>query len=89
MPRPTDGAAPVGAIDLTGEVCPMTFVKAELQLDRMASGETLEIVLKAAGQVRSVPQSLRDEGHRIESVRREGDRYHLVVRRGEVGATPP
>ena len=73
----------VKEVDLTGEVCPMTFVKAKLHLDRVAPGEALTLVLKAGDQVRSVPRSLRDEGHKIEAVHREADRFHLLVRRGE------
>jgi tRNA 2-thiouridine synthesizing protein A len=70
-------------VDLTGEVCPMTFVKAKLHLDGIAVGETLALVLLGGEQMRNVPQSLREEGHRIEAVQRDGDRYRLLVRRGE------
>ena len=70
-------------VDLTGEVCPMTFVKAKLRLEQIAPGQILELVLKEGEQMRSVPISLKAEGHKIEAVRREGDRYHLLVRKGE------
>jgi len=73
----------VREVDLTGEVCPMTFVKAKLHLDAVAVGDALTLKLKAGEQIRNVPRSLRDEGHRIEAVRREGDLYYLVVRKGE------
>lgn len=71
----------VPLVDLTGEICPMTFVKAKLHLDRIAPGEALSLVLRAGDQIRNVPRSLRDEGHRIEAVTQEGDRYHLLVRK--------
>ena len=29
------------ALDITGEVCPMTFVRTKLVLERMAGGQTL------------------------------------------------
>lgn len=73
----------VRQVDLTAEVCPMTFVKAKLHLGKIAPGEALWLVLKAGEQIRNVPRSLRDEGHRIEAVRQEGDRYALLVRKGE------
>jgi tRNA 2-thiouridine synthesizing protein A len=69
-------------VDLTGEVCPMTFVKAKLHLDRIASGDALEIVLKDGEQLRSVAMSLKEEGHRIEQVRHDGNRAHVLVRKG-------
>jgi len=70
-------------VDLTGQVCPMTFVHAKLQLDRLAPGEAITLILRSGEQIRNVPRSLRDEGHRIEAVRKEGETYHLLVRRGE------
>jgi len=79
----TEHETEVREVDLTGEVCPMTFVKAKLHLDGIAVGDALTLTLKAGEQIRNVPASLRDEGHRIEAVRREGDCYHLLVRRGE------
>jgi TusA-related sulfurtransferase len=33
-------------IDITGEVCPMTFVRTKLRLERMQSGETLAVRLR-------------------------------------------
>ncbi len=68
-------------IDLTGEVCPMTFVRTKLHLEQIASGEVLELVLKEGEQMRNVPRSIKDDGHRIEDVRQDGDRYHLLVRK--------
>lgn len=68
-------------VDLTGEVCPMTFVRAKLYLDEIGPGEVLEIVLKAGEQMQDLPRSIKNEGHQIESVREDGGRYHLLVRR--------
>jgi len=79
----TERETAVREIDLTGEVCPMTFVRAKLHLDGIAVGDAVTLVLKAGDQIRNVPRSLRDEGHRIEAVRQDGDRYHLLVRKGE------
>ena len=75
------GGTPSSCVDLTGEVCPMTFVRAKLHLDGIGPGEVLEIVLKAGEQMQDVPRSIKNEGHRIENVTRDGDRYHLLVRR--------
>ena len=74
-------ATPRRCVDLTGEVCPMTFVRAKLHLEQIAPGEVLEFVLKEGEQMRNVPRSIKDDGHRIEDVRQDGDRYHLLVRK--------
>jgi len=79
-----DCQAEAAEVDLTGEVCPMAFVRAKVHLDRLAPGQTLTLVLKGGDQIRSVPRSLRDEGHVIEAVeRREDDRFALRVRKGD------
>ncbi len=74
-------ATPRRCVDLTGEVCPMTFVRAKLHLEQIAPGEVLEFVLKEGEQMRNVPRSIKDDGHRIEDVRQDEDRYHLLVRK--------
>jgi TusA-related sulfurtransferase len=67
--------------DLTREVCPMTFVRAKLYLEAMEAGERIGFILKEGIQARSVPSSLEEEGHLIESVQRLGDTYRVVVRK--------
>ncbi len=74
-------ATPRRCVDLTGEVCPLTFVRAKLHLEQIGPGEVLEFVLKEGEQMRNVPRSIKDDGHRIEDVRQDGDRYHLLVRK--------
>jgi len=72
---------PVRCADLTGEVCPMTFVKAKLHLEQIKPGEVIEFILKEGEQMRNVPRSIKDEGHKVEKVQQEGERYHLFVRK--------
>lgn len=69
--------------DLRAEVCPMTFVKAKIHLDKIKPGERLELILKPGEQLKNVPRSLKSEGHTIETVRQDDGGFHLVVRRGE------
>jgi len=71
----------VRCADVTGEICPMTFVRVKLHLEQVPPGEVLEVVLKEGEQMRNVPKSIKAEGHRIEAVRQAGDKYHLFVRK--------
>ncbi|WP_173985075.1 sulfurtransferase TusA family protein [Magnetospirillum sp. SS-4] len=59
------------SLDITGEVCPMTFVKTKLLVERMASGEMLEVRLKGAEPLGNVPKSIAELGHEIISTTRE------------------
>jgi tRNA 2-thiouridine synthesizing protein A len=85
MSTTRDAADAVPQVDLTGEVCPMTFVRAKLRLEELLPGELVEFVLQDGEQLHNVPPNLKSEGHRIETVTREGDRWFLLVRRGADG----
>jgi len=77
-----DDNAPVRTVDLTGEVCPMTTMKARVHLAQITVGQVLEFIVKEGEQMRDVPLSIKQDGHRIEKVRREGERFHVFVRKG-------
>lgn len=53
------------SLDITGEVCPMTFVKTKLLVEKMPSGQLLEVRLKGAEPLANVPRSLAELGHAI------------------------
>jgi tRNA 2-thiouridine synthesizing protein A len=68
-------------IDITGEVCPMTFVRTKLALERMRSGEVLSVRLKGEEPLRNVPRSARDEGHIILGIVPLGNDHIVTIRR--------
>jgi len=67
-------------LDITTDVCPMTFVKARLLVERMAPGQTAEIRLKGEEPLANVPASLAELGHIIEELVPEtsGGGVHLL-----------
>ncbi|MDR3474404.1 MAG: sulfurtransferase TusA family protein [Devosia sp.] len=70
-------------LDITGEVCPMTFVRTRLALDRMAPGERLLVRLKGDEPARNVPRSATEQGHEILSTTTDPDgTVQLLIRRG-------
>ena len=70
------------ALDITAEVCPMTFVRTKLVLERMAAGQTLYIRLRDGEARHNVPRAVRDHGHEVLRLERfEGDIFELVVRK--------
>lgn len=68
-------------IDITGEVCPMTFVRTKLRLERMQPGETLAVRLRGEEPLRNVPRAARDEGHTILAIETDGDAHVVTIRR--------
>jgi TusA-related sulfurtransferase len=59
--------APDRRLDITAETCPMTFVRTRLELDRMAPGQTLLVLLKGAEPRANVPRTAQEQGHRVVS----------------------
>ena len=49
-------------LDITADLCPMTFVKAKLLIEKMKTGETAEVRLTGA---ENVPRSVAEAGHEI------------------------
>lgn len=52
-------------LDITADVCPITFVKTKLLVERMRSGEVAEVRLPAGEPLENVPRSLEEEGHKV------------------------
>lgn len=59
--------APDRTLDITGEICPMTFVHTRLALDRMAPGQILLVLLRGAEPAANVPRTATAQGHRVVS----------------------
>ena len=79
-PRPQP--APALELDITGEVCPMTFVRTKLALEKLPVGAMLAVRLRGAEPRRNVPRSVREEGHEIVALEElGGDVALLRIRR--------
>lgn len=70
-------------LDITAEVCPMTFVRTKLHLERMKQGEILRIRLRDGEPLANVPRALLDHGHEILRMEPLGQSLWLIeVRKG-------
>jgi tRNA 2-thiouridine synthesizing protein A len=70
-------------LDITGELCPMTFVRTRLALDRMLPGEILLVRLRGEEPLRNVPRTAREQGHEVLSLETAADGTSLLLlRRG-------
>jgi len=72
---------PDQTIDITDEVCPMTFVRTKLRLERMRPGEILSVRLRGEEPLRNVPRAARDEGHTILGIDEDGEAHIVTIRR--------
>ena len=64
-------------LDVTALTCPMTWVKAKLELERMAPGEELAVRCAPGEALENVPRSAAEAGH---DVAVEGARVRIVRR---------
>jgi TusA-related sulfurtransferase len=60
-----DAKVPTHYLDITQEVCPFTFVRTKLLLERVQGGEVVAVRLKNGEPLTNVPRSAAELGHRI------------------------
>ena len=64
-------------LDLTGVICPMTWVRTRLALEDLRAGELLEVRLDPGEPLESVPRSAREDGHQVA---KHGAVVHILKR---------
>jgi TusA-related sulfurtransferase len=69
-------------LDIKGQVCPLTFVRSKLAIEKMAIGEVLEIIVDHRPAAVNVPRSMENEGQTVLGVEQTGEaEWHLFVRK--------
>ena len=75
-------------LDISDDICPMTFVRTKLFIERIGPGEILEVRLKGAEPMENVPRSVREHGHQVLSLEPENPAavgpdapHRLVIRK--------
>jgi tRNA 2-thiouridine synthesizing protein A len=72
------------ALDITSDVCPMTFVRTRLALDKMAPGQILVVRLRGTEPALNVPRSAIEQGHKVLSTVADPDgSVVLQLQRGD------
>jgi tRNA 2-thiouridine synthesizing protein A len=71
-------------IDITKDLCPMTFVRTRLALDKMSPGEVLLVRLFGEEPLQNVPRTAVEQGHEVLSIETEsGGISRVLIRRGK------
>ncbi len=68
-------------IDLRGVACPLNFVKAKLELEKLETGAILGVLLDEGEPVRNVPESFTEQGQEVIEVKNLGNHFCVKVRR--------
>ena len=83
-PKDLSGLVPDQTLDITRDVCPMTFVRTRLALDRLESGRILLVLLRGEEPRRNVPRSAAELGHTVLAENTGADGVtKLLLRRGQ------
>jgi tRNA 2-thiouridine synthesizing protein A len=62
---PLAASSPGDVLDLAGEVCPFTFVRAKLALEALPLGAALRVVVDHEPALRNLPRSAREWGQEV------------------------
>ena len=74
-------------LDITAEICPMTFVRTKLMIEKMNQGDVAVVRLQGAEPLENVPRSVEDMGNVIVSLEPEDGTtdprgiHRLLIRR--------
>jgi len=64
-------------LDITGDLCPLTWVRTKLALERLAPGDVLTVLCGEGEALENVPRSASEAGH---DVALDGRRIRIVRR---------
>jgi tRNA 2-thiouridine synthesizing protein A len=69
-------------INIKGQVCPYTFVRSKLAMEKMNLGEVLEIIVDHKPAIENVPKSMENEGQKVLKVERlNATDWRIVVKK--------
>jgi TusA-related sulfurtransferase len=64
-------------LDLTRDICPMTFVKARRLIDGMRPGEEAVLRVSSGEPLENLPRSIEELGHKMLGITPDGEYYLL------------
>lgn len=65
-------------LDITKDVCPMTFVKVKMALEKIAPAGRLNVLLKEEA-LKNVISSIKSEGHGIVQVEKKEELFLISI----------
>ena len=67
-------------IDLLDEICPMTFVKTKLAIERINQGERIKVIFNSQEAKNNVPRSLSEVNHKIIAIKNiDKEKFYIII----------
>ena len=73
---------PAATLDAKGLSCPLPVVKARLELDKLTSGDVLEVLATDPGSVSDFEQWTKMSGHELLSSTEDAGVYTYLIKKG-------
>lgn len=74
--------APNATLDAKGLSCPLPVVKARLEIEKLGSGQVLEVLATDPGSVSDFENWTKMSGHDLLSSEQDGEVYTYLIRKG-------
>jgi len=69
-------------LDLSGEVCPVPLVKSRRAMDKMESGDVLEIIVTREDSRVNIVMAAKELGMEIRKIRKDKHgKWHIIIRK--------
>jgi tRNA 2-thiouridine synthesizing protein A len=69
-------------IDLLNEICPMTFVKTKLALEKINQGERIKVIYNSQEAKTNVPKSVTEINHKIISITDlDKEKFYIIIQK--------
>jgi TusA-related sulfurtransferase len=73
---------PAATLDAQGLSCPLPVVKARLEMEKLGSGDVLQVFATDPGSVSDFANWSKMSGHDLLSSEQDGDVYTYLIRKG-------
>ena len=68
-----------GTLDLRGVKCPLSWARAKVRLETLASGQEIDVLLDDAQGAADIPRAAEAAGHHVVGVADEGGRWRITI----------
>ena len=69
----------IKVIDMLDEVCPMTFVKTKLAIEKINQGERIKVIYNSQEAKTNVPKSLDELNHKVISINNINKKQFYII----------
>ena len=67
-------------LNLKGEICPMTFVKTKLAIEKLNSGERIKVIFNSSEAKINVPKSLKELNYKVIAINDiDKNNFYIVI----------